>query len=70
MPKVLLPFKEMKVKMKMLKGQTNYEIACDMETTERHLYECVSANKIPYKGVINWCLEHDVPLEDILTKEK
>lgn len=70
MPKVLRSFIEMKDAMKDMSGQTNEELAQEMQIAEGHLYRCVRTNKIPYQGVIEWCLINNVPLEDILTKEK
>lgn len=70
MAKTLRHFIEMKDAMQEATGQTIAELAEDMEVTERRIYQCVKTNKIPYKGIINWCLLNNVPLEDILTKEK
>ena len=70
MGRSLRHFIEMKDAMKDMGGQTNAELATDMGVTEVHFYRCVRTNKIPYQGIIEWCLLNNVALEDVLLKEK
>ena len=51
-------------------GQTLNELLADMGITRRHYNRCVTENKIPYKGLVDWCLKNNVSLDEIMIEEK
>ena len=70
MPKKTSSFKTIRDRMLMRSGQTLNEMLSDMGITRRHYNRCIEINKIPYKGLVDWCIKNDAPLDKILLEEK